>query len=227
MRFLILRLTFFVSFSKLIISNAEVSLLQRFIHRFAANPRIYDLIQCIAGSGKIYQNLIPYLAQAENLIVLDIGAGTGNLTTILPRSAKYIWMDCDTKKLEGFKAKKLPGLVILGDATKIPLKDKSVDYAICIFVAHHLSNAELDLLLGEIARIIRRKLIFLDPLEHKESIISNLMWRYDRGSHPRQSYAICSAIKSYFEIEHIEHYKIYWHTKKRLLLYDHRKTRCI
>jgi len=186
-------------------------LFQRFLHRFVANPWIYDLVQCIAGSEKTYQNLMPYLAQTDNLIVLDIGAGTGNLAQILPRSAKYLWMDCDTKKLEGFKAKNLSGLAILGDATKIPLKDKSVDYAICIAVTHHLSDTELDILFSEIARVIRLKLIFLDAVEHKESIISNIMWRYDRGSHPRQGQYICSAIKSYFEVEHLEHYKIYHH----------------
>lgn len=184
---------------------------QRFLHGFVSNPWIYDLVQCIAGSEKTYQNLMPYLAQTVNLTVLDIGAGTGNLVPNLPRSAKYIWMDCDTKKLGGFKAKNLPGPAILGDATKIPLKDKSVDYAICIAVAHHLSDANLDILLNELARVIRMKLIFLDPIEDKESIISNIMWRYDRGSHPRQGQDICSAIKSYFEVEHLEHYKIYHH----------------
>lgn len=187
------------------------SLLKRSIHKFVANPLIYNLVQGIAGSEKIYQNLMPYLAQTDNLIVLDVGAGTGNLALNLPHSAKYLWMDCDAKKLEGYKAKNLPGLAFLGDATKIPLKDKSVDYAICIAVTHHLSDAKLDLAFNELARIIRLKLIFLDAIEHKESIMSNIMWRYDRGSYPREGQAICAAIESYFEIGHLKQYRIYHH----------------
>ena len=188
-----------------------VSLLKRFLHRFVSNPWVYDQVQRIAGSEKIYQNLMPHLEQTDNLMVLDIGAGTGNLAQILPRSAKYLWMDCDSKKLNGFKSKNLPGMAFMGDATKIPLKDKSVDYAICIAVTHHLSDAELDLLFSEMARVIRSKLVFLDATEHKEAVISNIMWRYDQGSHPRQEKVICSAIRSYFDVEHLEHYKIYHH----------------
>ncbi len=152
---------------------------------------------------------MPYLQQMENQIVLDLGAGTGNITSILPQSVTYVWFDNDRQKLRNFK-KKLPSvLATLGDATQIGLKDKSVDYVFCIALSHHLSDLELPLLLAEIARIVKQKLIFLDAVEYKESMISNLLWKGDRGNYPRSAEMICSVIERWFELEGIEHYAIY------------------
>jgi ubiquinone/menaquinone biosynthesis C-methylase UbiE len=154
---------------------------------------------------------MPYLMQAENQIVLDVGAGTGNFAPLLPRSATYLWLDNDMQKLRGFKKKWSSGLATLGDATRIGLKDKSVDYALCIALAHHLSDIELPLLFSELARVVRRKLIFLDPVEYKRSWISNLAWRYDQGSYPRSVQVLRSAMEPWFEVEKIENYAIYHH----------------
>lgn len=179
------------------------------LHRIASNPWIYDQIQHFFGLEETCRRLRPYLQQTENQIVLDVGAGTGNYTPLLPPSATYIWLDNDLQRMRGFKKKWPSGLATLGDATRMGLKDKSVDYALCIALSHHFSDTELNFLFCELSRVIRRKLIFLDAIEYKESWISNLVWRYDRGSYPRSSEMICSVIERWFELEQIEHYAIY------------------
>lgn len=149
------------------------------------------------------------LQQMENQIVLDVGAGTGNYASILPPSVTYLWLDNDTQKLRSFKKKWPAGLATIGDATQIGLKDKSVDYVFCVDLSHHLSDLELPLLFAEIARISKQKFIFLDAVKYKKSVISNLLWKVDRGSYPRSDEMICSFIERWFELEQIEHYTIY------------------
>jgi len=163
------------------------------------------------GLRQHWPRLAPYLAQTGGQIVLDIGAGTGNYTSLLPQSATYLGLDIDPKKLQAFEAKWPFGLAIVGDATRICLKDKSVDYALCVALSHHLLDSQLSLLFGELARVVRQGLIFLDAVEYKESKISNLLWKYDRGSYPRSMEALCGAIERWFEIEEIERYAIYHH----------------
>jgi hypothetical protein len=101
------------------------------------------------------------------------------------------------------------GLAILGDATRIGLKDKSVDHALCIGLTHHLTGIELPLLFNELARVIRQRLVFQDGVVNGESKISNLLWKYDRGKYPRSVHDLCSAIEPWFEIEQKELYAIY------------------
>lgn len=186
-------------------------MLTRLLHRLVSSPWIYDRVQYLLGFEQTCRRLEPHLAQTDGQIVLDVGAGTGNFAPLLPGSATYLWLDNDPQKLQGFKTKWPSGLAILGDATRICLSDKSVDYALCIALSHHLSDIELPLLFSELARVIRHKLVFLDPVEYKESKISNLLWKYDRGSYPRSVQALCSAIKPWFEIKQTERYAIYHH----------------
>jgi ubiquinone/menaquinone biosynthesis C-methylase UbiE len=117
-------------------------------------------------------------------------------------------MDNDVKKLRGFKGKWPFHLALLGDATRIGLKDKSVDYAICIALSHHLPEPDLFILFSELARVVRKKLIFLDAVKDNGSKISHWLWKFDRGSYPRPSYILFSAIETWFKAEHIEHYLI-------------------
>jgi SAM-dependent methyltransferase len=174
-----------------------------------SNPCVFNQVQYLFGFKENCRRFAPYLAQTDSQIVLEVGAGTGNLAPLLPRSATYLWLDNDLKKLQGFGSRWPTGLAILGDATRICLKDKSVDYALCIGLTHHLTGIELPLLFNELARVIRQRLIFQDGVVNGESKISNLLWKYDRGRYPRSAHDLCSAIEPWFEIEQEELYTIY------------------
>ncbi len=53
------------------------------------------------------------------------------------------------------------------------------------------------------------QLIFLDALKEKRSLVSNLMWRYDRGRNPRTAEHLLSMLRHHFAVEDIQRYKIY------------------
>jgi ubiquinone/menaquinone biosynthesis C-methylase UbiE len=149
------------------------------------------------------------LQQTKGDVVLDVGGGTGGTISILPSLGAYIWLDNDPMKLKGFRRKQplLNGL--LGDATRIPLRDKSVDDVLCVAVLHHLSDEQVSQFLREAARVARKRFILMDPVERAGSIVSRLLWKYDRGSYPRTIEALRSAMQTQFHIEHTEQFAVY------------------
>ena len=180
-------------------------LLQDRISGFArsavANPFVYDAIQYAVGVGMIRRHLASELRHAQHGTLLDVGAGTGLYVGCAPSSARYVWFDHDRAKLRGFwfrHGRSTPA--ILGDATRIGLSDKSVDYAMCTNLMHHLSDVELSSLMGELARVTRRRVLLLDPLADA-SWVGQLLWKYDRGSYPRTRTRLLAAVSDAFEVE--------------------------
>jgi ubiquinone/menaquinone biosynthesis C-methylase UbiE len=192
----------------LTISRADL-VLKKVFQTIISDARIYDLVQRVMGCERSLERLAPYLAPFAGGIVLDAGAGTGNCARIAPESSKYIWLDNDPEKLRGFRANISTGLAILGDATCIALRAKSVDVALCVAVSHHLSDLELTGLFRELARVCRNRFIFVDRVIHSNSLVSSLLWKYDRGSYPRNAEQLCSNMDQHFELECKEEYAIY------------------
>jgi ubiquinone/menaquinone biosynthesis C-methylase UbiE len=185
--------------------------LNRMLHKIVAHPLIYDGVQTLAGRDGNYERVAPLVAQAGGGILLDIGAGTGELARIVPSGVTYVWLDNDAQKLSGFRVKSSTDWRLLSEASHIGLRDKSVDIAMCMAMSHHLTDAQLGMALSEVSRVCRRKLIFLDAVREPASRVSNLLWKYDRGSHPRRAGALRAAIDQYFEVDHEEGYSIYHH----------------
>lgn len=184
-------------------------MLTKIAHRIIANPWVFDRFQNLMGVQKTIRRLKPYLAEAGGRVVLDIGGGTGNFGTVVPQTSTYICLDIDWQKHEGFKRKWPKAMAIQGDATQICLRDKSVDYAICVSLTHHLTNEQLPMLFSELARVVKRRLVFLDAVQTTDSKISALLWRYDRGAYPKSAQTLKTTIERYFDIEQIEQYTIH------------------
>jgi uncharacterized protein YbaR (Trm112 family) len=163
-----------------------------------ANPLVYDCVQRLAGAHKICSRIRPLLEQTSGCVVLDVGAGTGNLEKLLPAAARYLWLDPDEHKLRGFRMKSTAP-AILGDATRIPLTDSAVDWALCIGVSHHLDEAQFGTMLDELRRVVRDRLFFLDGVA-TPAIVSRILWRYDRGRHPRTAELLRKEIGRRFEV---------------------------
>lgn len=162
-----------------------------------AIPRVYDAVQRLVGARRILRQIEPMLHDVAGSVV-DVGAGTGNLAEALPAQARYLWLDSDPHKLKGFR-KRSAGPALVADATKLPFPDDSIDWAASAFVLHHLEDAHLDLMLGELHRVVRRGVFVLDAVADP-SLRSRVLWRYDRGRHPRPPDAIRDAISARFAI---------------------------
>jgi|SRR5579871_173375 len=170
------------------------------LHKVVSNHKLYDLVQWAVGADKVRARLTPLLDGADNQSVLDVGAGTGALREWLPDNSRYMWMDNDPAKLQGYLSKG-GGLAVLGSALQLGLANKSVDQALFVAVAHHLPDAELQLAFQEIARVVKHKLIFLDPLDCPRRPMSRLLWSIDRGSFPRSPEVLRGLLEKSYVLE--------------------------
>jgi len=92
--------------------------------------------------------------------VLDVGCGRGHLLAVIRRNLGVDVVGVDLRApLNG----SCPAPVLRGDAVRSPLP--ACDIAVCVCVAHHLSEAEVGELIRNVARSCRR-LVMLDLVRH-------------------------------------------------------------
>jgi SAM-dependent methyltransferase len=168
-----------------------------------SNHKLYDTVQWAVGGAKVHVRLIPRLAGAGDRSVLDVGAGTGGLRGLLPDDCHYIWMDTDPQKFRGYKAR--PGdRAMIGSAVSLPFASNSIDQALLMAVAHHLEDAALRQALQEIARVVKHKMVFLDPIDCPGRLTSRFLWSIDRGSFPRSPEVLRQFLEEYYVLEQAE-----------------------
>jgi ubiquinone/menaquinone biosynthesis C-methylase UbiE len=178
-------------------------MLTEILHRIASQPRVYDAIQALAGSGQVNRRLAVRLAELPRPArVLDVGGGTGLSSELWPAGVTYVCLDIDPVKLRGFRRKHPRGIALAADATRLPLASRSFDLVVCKAVFHHLSDPLLPMVLRESARVLRpgAHLVFVDPLWAPARRRGRLLWRYDRGSFPRSEANLRQAVSAQFAI---------------------------
>ncbi|MGE5303015.1 MAG: ArsR/SmtB family transcription factor [Alphaproteobacteria bacterium] len=110
----------------------------------------------------------------RNLVIADVGCGTGSLTFELARfAARAIGIDLSTEMLrrarELAKERRVRNVEFrMGDALKLPLKSRQVDAAFCVMVLHFLSEPQRAL--EELCRITRAggTVIVVDLVRHNQ-----------------------------------------------------------
>jgi SAM-dependent methyltransferase len=182
--------------------------MSRLVERVVGSPILYDAVQRAAGLGRLKKRLSPILGELGPGTLVDVGAGTGSFYDLLPSHVTYVPLDVDERKLArlGETHRGVEGVV--GSATALPFEADSFDYALCTNVAHHLEDAELELMVSELARVIRRRLVFVDPLRVSGRLASRMLWSIDRGSYPRSYEELVTALSSRFTTEHAEPFTV-------------------
>jgi ubiquinone/menaquinone biosynthesis C-methylase UbiE/DNA-binding transcriptional ArsR family regulator len=110
----------------------------------------------------------------RNLVIVDVGCGTGSLTFELARFAeKAIGVDLSTEMLrrarELAKEKRARNVEFrMGDALKLPLKSQQVDAAFCVMVLHFLPEPQRAI--QELCRVTRAggRVILVDLVRHNQ-----------------------------------------------------------
>lgn len=179
-------------------------------HKIAEDPSVYDLLQKIAGR----ETVAPLLARqcqaiVESGVVLDLAGGTGVSQRYVP-NARYICLDIEAPKLNGFRLRQPEGLAILGDCTRVPLRDSSVDGILCFAMSHHLDDAQWDAFLDEAHRSLRPEgaMIFFDAVRTRRWA-GRLLWRMDRGSNPRPAERLIEDIGRRFRVDDLHRFHVH------------------
>jgi SAM-dependent methyltransferase len=186
-------------------------MLRRFLHALVSHPAVYRCCQFTIGAGPVTHRIAAHV-DAGNSLVLDIGAGTGYARRMWPAEARYVALDVDRAMLS---ASHQP-LAVQSDATELPIATGSVDTVLCKQVSHHIPEELLDRLFTEIRRVLRPggRFLFLDAVRTGRTV-SDLLWRYDRGAHPRSEADLRQHLESCFTLVHRE---AHWHLHQYLLL---------
>ncbi len=173
------------------------------LHSLASHPALYDLIQRAAGVDEVNRRLRESAnGFARGEWWLDVGGGTGLASDIGLEYTHHVVVDIDEAKLIGFRRTHAGGLAVQGDATRLPIVSEVADLVLCRAVSHHLDDAELERLFAEAARALRPggRFLFLDAVAAPSRLRSRLLWRYDRGSHPRDARDLRAVFVRYFDI---------------------------
>jgi SAM-dependent methyltransferase len=151
------------------------------LHTLVSRPAVYSLCQHTIGAGNITRRVAQYMPPGASR-VLDIGSGPGYAARMCSRESQYFPLDID----RGMLAASHQPLAIQCDATELPIADGSMDMVLCKQVSHHIPDERLDRLFDEIRRVLRPegRFLFMDAVR-TDRAVSNLLWRYDRGAHPR------------------------------------------
>jgi uncharacterized protein len=188
------------------VAEREPSLLARLQYAILGNPRVYEFQQTHFGGKPVADRLRKELRGLRDDVLLDIGAGTGVVADLIPSETRYVWLDHDTNKLRGFRSRTTDGAAVLGDAVRLPFRDRVADWTLMVEVSHHIPDDVLQQCLGEAARVTGHRFLFVDAVRGRRRR-SNLMWRLDLGRFPRTEAELLPALEGHFEVERVERFR--------------------
>jgi ubiquinone/menaquinone biosynthesis C-methylase UbiE len=122
---------------------------------------LYDPIVALTMRERTFRSrLVAQIAADEPSAVLEIGCGTGSLTTLIAQAlpaASITGLDPDPEVLARARAKDPANRVDWrqGTAVELPLPDQSVDRVVASLVLHHLTTLEKHQALAEAHRVLR------------------------------------------------------------------------
>jgi len=175
--------------------------------RVTLPPALYEIVQHACGFRQTFGRLAPHCAEFAGKSVLDVGGGTGLWSRVLPPTARYTCLDYDLTRLT--RARSITPRLIRADAANMPFGAQAMDAALCIAVAHHLPDSGFERLLSEIARVVRKRLIFLEPLPPGKSLAGRILWRLDEGNYFRSKDTLLSALSTSFLVDQTEVFSVF------------------
>jgi ubiquinone/menaquinone biosynthesis C-methylase UbiE len=121
----------------------------------------YDLLTRVLGMNKAYDALVAQAELADGLRVLEIGCGTGNVTTRVKRAApgaNVVGSDPDPRALARAqrKARRMAGIRFeRAYAQELPFADGEFDRVLSSMMLHHLNDDVKAPAAAEIYRVLR------------------------------------------------------------------------
>jgi ubiquinone/menaquinone biosynthesis C-methylase UbiE len=119
------------------------------------------LLTRLLGMPRVYESLIGQAAIADGMSVLEIGCGTGNLTTRVHRAhraARVLGVDPDPRALARAERKdsgRNGTEFIRGYVQELPFEDNAFDRVLSSMMWHHLDGETKAAAAREILRVLR------------------------------------------------------------------------
>jgi len=188
-------------------TEGSPSLLGRIQYGILGNPKLYDFHQAHGGGRPIAARVAKALEDVDGATLLDIGAGTGMVAGLVSPETRYVWLDNDTLKLRGLLSKAVDCQAVLGDAARLPFRNRAADWSVMVEVSHHLPEGALHACLEEAARVTRERFVFVDG-PRGTRIRSRLLWQLDLGRFPRHEDELVHALEMHFRDRGVERFRV-------------------
>jgi SAM-dependent methyltransferase len=132
----------------------------------------------LGDSRALARTLFPEVERAglADFSVLDVGAGSGELLRVVARwaqqkgrRARLVGLELNARSARAIleeSAAYASISAVRGDALRLPFAEGSFDYAICSLFTHHFEDDAVVSVLGELARVARRRIIVIDLNRH-------------------------------------------------------------
>lgn len=121
----------------------------------------------LGGLRAALAELRAVIAPRENMVLLDVGTGLADILAGASRDVKRCGGTLTTIGVDGAisllsAARHTTSAMVCADALALPLRDRSVDVALCSQLLHHFADDDIDRLLRELHRVARRAVVVCD-----------------------------------------------------------------
>lgn len=132
----------------------------------------------LGDSRALRRSVLPELARdtTREFSLLDVGSGSGELLREVAlwarrsgRRARLVGLELNGRAAEGLAEESRDFWEIesvRGDALRLPFDDGAFDYVMCSLFTHHFRDDACVSLLGELARVTRRRVYCIDLHRH-------------------------------------------------------------
>jgi SAM-dependent methyltransferase len=132
----------------------------------------------LGDAGALRRSVLSELERdgAGSFSVLDVGAGSGELLRVLAqwargarRRARLVGLELNARAARSIleESREFPEIAaVRGDVRRLPFADGAFDYCMCSLFAHHFRDEPLLAVLGEMARVARRRVYVIDLHRH-------------------------------------------------------------
>ena len=137
---------------------------------------------------------------------LDLGCGPGAFSTLFDPE-KYVGVDLNPRYLAHAR-QHFQGQFLVGDARRIEIADRAIDQVLVFGLLHHLDDAAVSAVRGEMRRVLRaggRALVIEDiPAVSQLNLLGRLTHYAENGEHIRTAEAYQQLYARAFRIERDE-----------------------
>jgi SAM-dependent methyltransferase len=111
-------------------------------------------------------NVVWMSLDKEAKTMLDVGCGKSDPMKFINRNKSFyaIGIDIFRPYLKRSKSRRIHDDYILCDATKLPIKSKSIDIVLCTEVLEHLERTSGLSLLGKLASVAKKQVVITSPI---------------------------------------------------------------
>lgn len=164
-----------------------------------ANPSLaIRSLQDVARSNSLFGGTRAVMLELERVFVsasdspmtlVDVGSGIGDIprtarTAAAKRGAAVSTIAVEIDPMLARAARANCGDAVCGDALALPFATSSVDVVICSQVLHHFEDADATLVLREMDRVARRRVIIADLRRSWVAMAGLWLGSFPLGFHP-------------------------------------------